>query len=145
QSFSPSTYAAGLTRAALPRQLRRVTRARRPKTTWWKLELMEWAAVALAVLGLVAVFCVFFIRRHVLEYHLEHTFGVSDPEFFGSALALADPVPMPGNKIELLVNGDEYFPAMLGAIHAARKTVNFEAYIVYSDKIGWAFRDALCE
>ena len=106
---------------------------------------MEWVAVALAFLGIVAVFCVFFIRRHVLEYHIEHTFAVSDPEFFGSALALADPVPLPGNKIELLQNGDEYFPAMLKAIHDARKAVNFEAYIVYSDKIGRAFRDALCE
>ncbi len=116
-----------------------------PKGTWWELEVLEWLAVALALLGVVAVFCVFFIRRHVIEYHLEHTFGVSDPEFFGSALALADPVPLGGNKIELLQNGDEYFPAMLAAIHGARKTVNFEAYIVYSDKIGWAFRDALCE
>ena len=80
----------------------------------------------------------------MLEYHLEHTFGVSDPEFFGSALALADPV-LDGNKVELLQNDDEYFPAMLAAIRGARKTVNFEAYIIYSDKIGWAFRDALCE
>ena len=66
-------------------------------------------------------------------------------EFFGSALALSNPVLVPGNKIELLQNGDEYFPAMLEAIHMARQTVNFEAYIFESDSVGRQFRDALCE
>jgi len=46
-----------------------------------------------------------------------------DPEFFGSALALANPVPLPGNKIALVENGDEYFPAMLSAICSAGKTI----------------------
>ena len=123
-----------------------MARARKKvKLHHWELEIMELVAIALALLGIVAVFCIFFIRRHVLEYHLEHTFGVRDPEFFGSALALDNAAPVSGNKIELLQNGDEFFPAMLGAIHGARKTVNFEAYIVYSDPIGWAFRDALIE
>ena len=70
----------------------------------------------LAFIGVVVVFCLFFIRRQVLEYRLDHTFTVHDPEFFGSALALANPIPLPGNKIALLENGDEYFPAMLSAI-----------------------------
>ncbi|HEY5036287.1 MAG TPA: phospholipase D-like domain-containing protein [Chthoniobacterales bacterium] len=120
-------------------------RRQKHNAKWWELETLEWFAVVLAFLGIVAVFCVFFIRRHVLAFHIPHTFAVSDPAFFGSGLALADPVPLGGNKIELLQNGDEIFPAMLAAIHGARKTVNFEAYIVYSDKIGHAFRDALCE
>ena len=106
---------------------------------------MEWIAIVLAFLGLVAVLCIFLIRRHVIEYHLVHTYGVDDPAFFGSALALADPVPLGGNRIDLLQNGDEFFPAMLAAIRGAKKTVNFEAYIVYSDKVGRAFRDALVE
>lgn len=52
-----------------------------------------------------------------------------DPEFFGSALALSDPVAIDGNKIELLNNGDAFFPAMLKAIRSAQQTVNFAAYI----------------
>ncbi len=121
------------------------TRKKKSGAKWWQLELVEWLAVGLAILGIIAVFCVFFIRRHVLEYHLDHTFSVSDPEFFGSALALADPTPLAGNKLDLLENGDAYFPAMLAAIRTAQKTVNFEAYIFYSDEVGRAFRDALCE
>ncbi len=115
------------------------------KAKWHGLELFEWIAIVLAVLGLIAVFCIFFIRRHVIEYRVEHTFGVSDPEFFGSALALYDPVPLAGNKLEILQDGDTYFPAMLGAIRGAKQTVNFQAYILHSDKVGQAFRDALIE
>jgi cardiolipin synthase len=70
---------------------------------------------------------------------------VHDPEFFGSALALYDPVPLGGNKVELLQDGDAYFPSMLAAIRGAKKTVNFQAYIVYSDATGRAFRDAFIE
>ena len=123
-----------------------MTRARKKaKIGRLELEVMEWVAIGIAFLGLVAIFCIFFIRRHVLEYHLEHTYGVSDPEFFGSALALSEPVPLAGNKIDLLQDGDEYFPAMLGAIREAKRTLNFEAYIVHSDEVGRTFRDALIE
>jgi cardiolipin synthase A/B len=112
---------------------------------WWKLAIGDWIGLILFFLAIVLVFCLFFIRRQTLEYHLEHTFAVSDPEFVGSALALADPVLVPGNRIDLLLNGDKYFPAMLEAIRAARKTINFETYIFYSDPIGRQFRDALSE
>jgi len=54
-------------------------------------------------------------------------------------------LPIAGNKLELLLNGDEYFPAMLKAIGAAQKTINFGAYILNSDEVGWQFRDAFCE
>lgn len=111
----------------------------------WRLAIGEWIALTLAFLTVVLIFCLFFIRRHTLPYRFEHTFAVSDPEFVGSTLALADPVLVPGNKIELLQNGDEYFPAMLNAIRSARQTINFESYILYSDSIGRQFRDALCE
>ena len=113
--------------------------------TWWELEIGEWIGLTLAALAVVALLCIFLIRRHTLDYHLEHTFAVSDPEFFGSAMSLANPVLIEGNAIDLLQNGDGFFPAMLEAIRTAKKTINFEAYIFYSDEIGRAFRDALCE
>jgi cardiolipin synthase A/B len=112
---------------------------------WWRLAIGEWIALTLAFLAIVVIFCLFFIRRHTIPYNLEHRFAVSDPEFVGSACALSDPVLVSGNKIDLLQNGDEFFPAMLAAIRAAQRSVNFEAYIVYSDAVGWQFRDALIE
>ena len=111
---------------------------------WW-FRVGEWIGVILFFLALVLIFCLFFIRRHTLHYHFEHTFAVSDPEFIGSALALGNPVLIPGNKIALFQNGEAYFPEMLKAIGAAEKTINFEAFILYSDAIGVQFRDALSE
>jgi cardiolipin synthase A/B len=111
---------------------------------WWKLAVGEWIGLILAFLTIVLVFCLFVIRRHTLEYRPQHTFAVSDPAFFGSALALSNPVPLAGNKITLLQNGDEFFPAMIEAIKAARQTVNLESYIFKSDAIGREFRDLLC-
>jgi cardiolipin synthase len=112
---------------------------------WWRFAMAEWIGLTLGFLVVVLIFCLFVIRRHTLEYRLEHTFSVRDPEFFGSALALSDPIPIRGNKIELLANGDEYFPAMLKAIGSAQKTVNFATYIFESDEVGHQFRDAFCE
>ncbi|MEP6955773.1 MAG: phospholipase D-like domain-containing protein, partial [Chthoniobacterales bacterium] len=110
-----------------------------------KLTLGEWISVALTFLAVVLVFCLFFIRRQTLEYSMEHTFPVRSPEFFGSAMALSHPVPIAGNKIELLQNGDEYFPSMLEAIRKAQRSVNFASYIMKSDGVGHQFRDALIE
>ncbi|CAN5630637.1 phospholipase D-like domain-containing protein [soil metagenome] len=110
-----------------------------------KFTLGEWISATLAFLAIVLVFCLFFIRRETLEYRIRHSFPVSSPEFFGSALALSNPVPIGGNKIELLQNGDEYFPAMLDAIRSAKQTVNFASYIMKSDGVGHQFRDALIE
>ena len=78
-------------------------------TRWWMLTVAEWIGLLLALCGIISLFCILFIRRHTLEYHLEHTFVVNDAEFFSSALAMADPLPVEGNAIEALQNGDEFF------------------------------------
>src|SRR3954465_7802480 len=99
----------------------------------WRLTVGDWIAIVLTFAAVVVLFCVFMIRRHTLPYHFEHTFAVSDAEFIGSALVLSDPVLVSGTKVVRLDNGDKYFPAMLKAIESAQKTVNFEAFIMYSD------------
>jgi cardiolipin synthase len=76
-------------------------------------------------------------------YDLPHDFTLNSPTFLPSALPGA--VLTSGNRLELLENGDAIFPAMLAAISSARKTVNFEAYIFWSDEVGTLFRDALAE
>jgi len=76
-------------------------------------------------------------------YELPHDFTLSEATFLPSALPGA--ALTSGNRLELLENGDAIFPAMLAAISSARKTVNFEAYIFWSDETGRRFRDALAE
>src|SRR5204863_5778841 len=93
----------------------------------------------------VVVFGIFFAQRAEIEFRPAHTFSVNDPEFFGSAHALGDPMPVPGNRITLLHNGDQIFPAMLGAIREAKQSVNFEAFLYHSGAVATQFRDAFIE
>jgi cardiolipin synthase A/B len=76
-------------------------------------------------------------------YELPHDFRVTDATFLPSALP--GPPLTTGNRIEILENGDGIFPPMLAAIAAAKKTVNFEAYIFWSGEVGTRFRDAFVE
>jgi len=48
-----------------------------------------------------------------------------------------------GNRAELLVNGDEIFPAMLSAIDEARQSINILSYIYWEGEIAERFADAL--
>ncbi|UYW29551.1 phospholipase D-like domain-containing protein [Methylorubrum extorquens] len=48
-----------------------------------------------------------------------------------------------GNAIRLLQNGDEAYPAMLGAIRRAQRSVALSSYIFRNDRTGGAFFEAL--
>ena len=48
-----------------------------------------------------------------------------------------------GNRLLLLEDGREAYPAMLAAITAARETVHLETYILRADQAGRLFADAL--
>jgi cardiolipin synthase len=50
-----------------------------------------------------------------------------------------------GNRVELLVNGVEFFPVMLKAIREAKKTITLETYIWSSGAISDQFIEALSE
>jgi cardiolipin synthase len=55
------------------------------------------------------------------------------------------PAIVAGNQVTALQNGVEIFPAMLGAVRAARSTISFETYIYWSGAIGRQMADALAE
>ncbi|MDQ6860388.1 MAG: phospholipase D-like domain-containing protein [Verrucomicrobiota bacterium] len=50
-----------------------------------------------------------------------------------------------GNSITTYVNGREIFPPMLAAIHSARRTIDFETYVMWNGEIARRFADALAE
>ncbi|MDX1668922.1 MAG: phospholipase D-like domain-containing protein, partial [Limnobacter sp.] len=52
--------------------------------------------------------------------------------------------PRPGNRVELLVNGEQYFPSLLKTIEQARFEIQLETYIFADDCLGRAVREALC-
>jgi cardiolipin synthase A/B len=59
--------------------------------------------------------------------------------------ALLGPGLLDGNLVEVLLNGDEIFPAMLQAIRGAQETITFETFIYWSGSIGKEFADALAD
>jgi cardiolipin synthase A/B len=48
-----------------------------------------------------------------------------------------------GNKVRLLENGTDFFPALLSAIENAQSEIRLETYIFFDDTTGQAVRDAL--
>ncbi len=50
-----------------------------------------------------------------------------------------------GNRVEILTNGDRFYPAMLEAIRRAGETIHMECYIFKKGRIGDTFVDALAE
>jgi cardiolipin synthase A/B len=130
--------------------LRFWTRARRLLWSWW-----PWAAAfvyamvqdawvwafGFGVMGLVSYLIapVEFPPR----YGLDHEFSVGDEEFLAT-MAGATGVPLaPGNRLDLLNNGDAFYPAMLEAIRGAQMSITIEAYIYWAGEIGREFAEAL--
>src|ERR1700675_4199717 len=72
-------------------------------------------------------------------------YSASSPEFRQSAGSLLGPNFVGGNNITTLVNGNQIFPAMLGAIRSAKKSINFETYIYWDGEIAREFTEALAE
>jgi cardiolipin synthase A/B len=79
------------------------------------------------------------------RFGLDHEFTVDSPEF-GATVAGASGSPfLAGNTVELLNNGDEFYPPMLAAIRGARSSITIEAYIYWAGDIGREFASALAE
>ncbi|MGZ9060071.1 MAG: cardiolipin synthase ClsB, partial [Burkholderiaceae bacterium] len=53
------------------------------------------------------------------------------------------PVVYSGNRIELLKNGEQYFPRLIAAIDDARQSIYIETYIFELDNVGKNVSDAL--
>ncbi|HEY2451181.1 MAG TPA: cardiolipin synthase ClsB [Scandinavium sp.] len=48
-----------------------------------------------------------------------------------------------GNQIQLLENGDQYYPAVFSAIEKAERKIILETFIWFEDSVGWQLHDAL--
>lgn len=127
----------------MERRLRRGSRpARKPRT--YRIPVEAYLAVLAVAIGLSIALSVLARPREV-HYTFRHRFDVEDGAFLPSAHALADPVMVAGNRVTLLENGEQFFPAMLDAIRAARESVNLESYILWSGEVANRFIDALAE
>ena len=94
-------------------------------TQLWKLPIGEWISLILALGAIVSLLCILLIRRHTLEYHLAHTFTISDPEFFGSALALSPALQSRGYAInQFALDAVPYVVTLLALVILGRRRAN---------------------
>ncbi len=99
------------------------------------------------VLTLVAVLLVsnFSSCEKKVKQDIPRLYAVADTQFERSMSVLLGPAIVGGNKVEPLLNGEQIFPAMLKSIREARRSINLETYIYWSEEIGNKFADALAE
>ena len=80
-----------------------------------------------------------------IPYHIEADIDATSDHFVHVLESICQTHLEHGNRVEVLTDGDTFYPAMLDAIHHARETVNMEAYIFKLGAIGDQFIEALCE
>jgi cardiolipin synthase len=69
--------------------------------------------------------------------------SVGEPAFVRALEAHADAPLVPGNRAQVLLNGDEIFPAMLAAIREAKTTITFANFIYEKGDIAREMAEAL--
>ena len=116
-----------------------MSRLRLGKKAW--IILASVAATTLVVL-LVANLM---LGDKVIDRAVPTLYSVDDPQFRRSMGVLLGPQILEGNRVETLVNGERFFPAMLEAIRGATRTITFETYIYWSGAVGEQFTAALIE
>lgn len=105
----------------------------------------------IALLSVAATLAVVVVALNVstgekhIDTRLKRLYAVGEPQFRRSMSMLLGPPMEDGNHVEVLLNGDQIFPAMLAAIAGARRTITFETYIYWSGDIGRRFADALSD
>jgi cardiolipin synthase len=76
--------------------------------------------------------CLFFLVAGCarVQPHLQlPSVEVRKPEFAATLVAYTGAAVLPGNRVDVLLNGQEIFPAKLAAIRGARSTINYAQYV----------------
>ncbi len=107
--------------------------------------------LALAATALVSGAAGVFIARNFFEtdkkiQHSIHTsYAVGDPSFCRTMSHLLGPPLVDGNTVKTLENGCQIFPAMLGAIASAQRSITFENFVLAEGSVCRQFAHALAE
>src|ERR1700743_19025 len=100
---------------------------------------------ALVTLVIVLVIANLSSGEKKIEHKIERLYRSEDPQFLRSMGLLLGPPVVPGNRFEMLLNGDRIFPSMLEGIRSARQTITFETFIYWSGEIGEQIARALAD
>ena len=94
----------------------------------------------LLLVALVAVGCTHPTARYVVP-----DVTVGEPSFARAVEAHTLSAPVPGNRVRLLQNGDEIFPAMLDALRRARTSITLANYSWQEGPIAEEIAEAVAE
>ena len=110
----------------------------------WKLLLIVLSTLLGGVFALLLMLNLSLGNKEI-DQPLQRRHVVADPRFTQVMSAVLSPPLVAGNRVGELINGNEIFPAMLGAIRAAEQSITLETYIYWSGTIGKEFSAALAE
>src|SRR4030095_14244288 len=94
-----------------------------------------WSLLVLLLLGCAKVISVYKIPDITL----------GEPSFFPTIEAHTDAPIVGGNRVDILLNGDETFPAMLRDIKSATRTITFAQYLYEDGPIAYQLAEAFAE
>jgi cardiolipin synthase len=104
------------------------------------------AAIAVALVARYAADSLRHRREQGQGYELRgEIIAVGTDEFLRATEALTMAPVTHGNAVELLINGDEIFPAMIETMGNAKRSLNFLSYLYWSGEIACEIADALCQ
>jgi cardiolipin synthase len=105
--------------------------------------MLTFATLIGAVFLIWLILVVFFTPG--INYYVESRQDACSPEFSYKLVATSQAVFYRGNRVEVLTNGANFYPAMLQAIKGATRSVNLECYIFHPGTIADQFIEALSE
>jgi cardiolipin synthase len=107
---------------------------------------LRWpSAIAVALVARYAADSLRHRREQGQGYKLRgESIEVGSAEFLRATEALTMAPIAHGNEVELLINGDEIFPAMIDTMRNAKRSLNFLSYLYWSGEIACEVADALC-
>ncbi len=128
------------------------TRVRRLFWSWWPWSVLSvWAFTADRDGWGIGALCMalFSYLSAPVEtpprFGLEHEMAVDSDEFLTSMSGATGAPFVPGNRVEVLNNGDEFYPPMLEDVEKAQLSITMEAYIYWAGEIGMKFARALAQ
>ncbi len=96
--------------------------------------------IGVTLLGLAAAAC-----ARVPSHFAVPQLAVADPAFIPTIEAYTVAPVGGGNTVDVLLNGDQIFPAQLAAIRSARETITYAQYFYEEGPIGREIAEALAD
>ena len=102
---------------------------------------MDWLSTAGALF--LAWLVLVFLFTPGINYHLARRTSVHADDFLYTLQSTCQAALHHGNRVTVLTNGAQFYPAMLDAIRSATHSINMECYIFQPGKIADQFIEAL--